>query len=76
MAIAAAENEPVERVVDALEQLVAKSLVSTRPEGASRAIDCSTPRAPMRFRSSSRPAKHKRLRAGMPDTFSARWKPA
>jgi predicted ATPase/DNA-binding winged helix-turn-helix (wHTH) protein len=36
MAIAAAENEPVDRVVDALEQLVAKSLVSTRPEGASR----------------------------------------
>ncbi|MEH2493158.1 ATP-binding protein [Bradyrhizobium sp. AZCC 2230] len=36
MAIAAAENEAVERVVDALEQLVAKSLVSRRPEGASR----------------------------------------
>lgn len=36
IAIAAAESQPVERVVDALEQLVAKSLVSTRPEGASR----------------------------------------
>ncbi|WP_426413084.1 ATP-binding protein [Bradyrhizobium ganzhouense] len=36
IAIAAAENEPVDRVVDALDLLVAKSLVSTRPDGASR----------------------------------------
>ncbi|HEX4466245.1 MAG TPA: hypothetical protein VH025_03595, partial [Solirubrobacteraceae bacterium] len=36
IALASAESEPVDRVVDALEQLVAKSLVSVRPEGASR----------------------------------------
>jgi predicted ATPase len=36
IAVAAEEEEPIDRVVDALEQLVAKSLVSARPDGASR----------------------------------------
>ena len=34
-AVAGAEGDPAERIVDALEQLVAKSLVSARPDGAS-----------------------------------------
>lgn len=36
MAVAAGEEMPEDRVVDALEQLVAKSLVSSQPDGASR----------------------------------------
>ena len=36
IAVAAEAGEPIDRVVDALEQLVAKSLVSARPDGASR----------------------------------------
>ena len=34
-AVAGEEDEPVDRIVDTLEQLVAKSLVSARPEGSS-----------------------------------------
>ncbi|WP_426609853.1 ATP-binding protein [Bradyrhizobium sp. McL0616] len=36
IAVAAEEGEPIDGVVDALEQLVAKSLVSARPDAASR----------------------------------------
>ncbi|MBB4397980.1 winged helix-turn-helix domain-containing protein [Bradyrhizobium sp. ERR14] len=36
IAVAAEEETPEERVIDALEQLVAKSLVSSQPDGASR----------------------------------------
>ena len=35
VAVAGEEDEQADRVVDALEQLVAKSLVSARPEGSS-----------------------------------------
>ena len=51
IAVAGDERAPADRVVDALEQLVAKSLVSARPDGARHAIACSTPPGPMPCRS-------------------------
>ena len=74
--IAGEEGEQVDRVVDTLEQLVAKSLVATRPEGSStryRLLDTTRAYAMQKLAGGGETTRIARRRATFSMSSSRRW---
>ena len=73
--VAGEEDDPAERIVDLLEQLVAKSLIAVRPDGAVtryRLLDTTRAYATQKLADSGEATRVSR--AGMPAMSSTRWR--